>query len=179
MVKQAIASAGRARGQVLSDKPNLYRGLRKDKEPSFRTENFGRLLLIALNNWQEALAEGLRKKGFTDVRTSHISLLRHIDMDGTRITEIAERAGITKQAVGQLVKICESLNLVTTMPDEVDGRAKIVIFTDHGRKLILEQQAIIAAIDNAVEEKIGKQEFRNLRKHLTMLSDWPMAEGQN
>lgn len=163
----------------MSKNPNLYRGLRRDKEPSFRTENFGRLLLIALNNWQESLAKGLQEKGFKDVRSSHISLLRHIDMDGTRITEIAERAGITKQAVGQLVKVCESLNLVTTIPDKVDRRAKIVVFTDHGRELILEQQAIIAAIDAAVQERIGKREFKNLRRHLAKLSDWPMAEEQN
>ncbi|MEX0923729.1 MAG: MarR family transcriptional regulator [Rhodovibrionaceae bacterium] len=163
----------------MSNDSSLYRGLRKDKEPSFRTENFGRLLLVALNNWQESLAKGLQEKGFKDVRSSHISLLRHIDMDGTRITEIAERAGITKQAVGQLVKICTTLNLVTTKPDKVDGRAKIVIFTDHGRKLILEQQAIIAAIDAAVQQKVGKREFADLRKHLALLSDWPLTEERN
>lgn len=156
--------------------PTLYRGLRKDTAPRFRTENLGRLLLIAVNNWQEALAKGLQQRGFEDIRSSHISLLRHIDTDGTRITEIAERAGITKQAVGQLVKTCEALNLVETRPDESDGRAKIVAFTKQGRKLINDQQAIIAAIDAGIEERIGKREFKAFREQLAMLSDLPMME---
>ncbi|MBO6947341.1 MAG: winged helix-turn-helix transcriptional regulator [Rhodospirillales bacterium] len=152
---------------------DLYRGLKKDQQPSFRTENFGRLLLVALNNWQQALVEGLQAKGFEDVRTSHISLLRHIDMDGTRITEIAERAGISKQAVGQLVTICKALDLVMTETDPSDRRAKIVTFTEHGRRLIHEQQAIIEATDNAVRAKIGDKDFEKLRRQLAMLSDWP------
>tara|TARA_R110002073_G_scaffold311550_3_gene482645 strand:- start:253 stop:750 length:498 start_codon:yes stop_codon:yes gene_type:complete len=160
---------------ALSTPPTLYRGLNKDTEPLFRTENFGRLLLLALVNWQEALVHGLQEKGFKDIRSSHISLLRHIDSNGTRITDIAERAGITKQAVGQLIKICESLDLVSTTVDNLDRRAKIVAFTEYGRKLIAEQQTILSDIDDAIREKVGDKEFYELRDHLIQLSDWSLV----
>lgn len=149
----------------------LYRGLRKDEQPEYRTENLGRLLLAALNNWQEELAKGLQKKGFKSVRSSHISLLRHIDMEGTGITEIAQRAGITKQAVGQMVTVCKNLKLVKVVDDPKDRRAKIVTFTQYGRKLISEERSVIEKVDASVRDRLGERDFERLRAALTLLAD--------
>ncbi len=72
------------------------------------------------------------------LRESHTKLLPHIDLEGTRITTLADRVGISKQAVSELVDEMEEVGAVTRVPDPNDGRAKLVCFTDDGRRWILE-----------------------------------------
>jgi DNA-binding MarR family transcriptional regulator len=154
----------------------LYRGLAKDGQPAFRTGNLGRLLLHAHANWQVALARDLRNDGFPAVRRTHLNLLRHIDMEGTRITEIAERAGVTKQAVGQLVATCVEAGLVEVHCDPNDRRAKLVQFTDTGRSLILAQLNIFERIDAELSELLGEKAYMELRSSLEKLADqWQPA----
>jgi DNA-binding MarR family transcriptional regulator len=156
---------------IVKTKP--YRGLAEDIQYPWRTENLGRLLLVALANWQEALVEGLREAGFSTLSTTHINLLRHIDLSGTRITEIAERARITKQAVGQLVVACAELDLVRTVCDPSDRRAKMVLYTELGKAVILAQLNVILRIDAELDKLLGAAEHQRLRRILAKFSELP------
>ncbi len=149
----------------------LYRGLRKDRRHPWRNENLGRLLLVAVDNWQNALVRGLQEAGFRNFRGTHMHLLRHIDMGGTRITEIAERAGVTKQAIGKLIAACEKRDLVKTISDPTDGRAKIVLFTRQSRAVIMAERAVIRRIDAQLRRRLGPTAFAGLRASLTVLAD--------
>src|SRR5690606_29555992 len=120
------------KAQLEAKMSDIFRGLRDETTYPWRTSNLGRLFLMATINWQDALVQGLQEAGFPNVRSTHINLLRHIDLSGTRITEIAERAGITKQAVGQLVTACQKAGLVISAPDPDDRRAKVIMFTEQG-----------------------------------------------
>lgn len=66
------------------------------------------------------------------VSAAHIHVTRHLDRDGSRLTELAERAGMSKQAMGTLVDQCEAWGLVTRTPDPRDARARSVRFTADG-----------------------------------------------
>jgi len=66
------------------------------------------------------------------VSAAHIHITRHLAREGSRLTELAERAGITKQAMGALVDQCEAWGLVTRGPDPLDARARRVLFTADG-----------------------------------------------
>ncbi len=66
------------------------------------------------------------------VGAAHIHITRHLSLAGSRLTELAERAGMTKQAMGTLVDQCEAWGLVRREPDPVDGRARRIVFTDTG-----------------------------------------------
>ncbi|MEX0729643.1 MAG: MarR family winged helix-turn-helix transcriptional regulator [Aquisalimonadaceae bacterium] len=154
------------------ERQTLFRGLAKDRQPAFRTGNLGRLLLTAHTNWQGALARELRNEGFPSVRRTHLSLLRHIDMDGTRITEIADRAGVTKQAVGQLVATCVEAGLVDVVSDPNDRRAKLVRFTDAGRALILAQLNVFERLDAELIDLLGDKAYKDLRVTLEKFADW-------
>lgn len=153
--------------------PPLYRGLRRDKRHPWRNENLGRLLLVAVDNWQNALVRGLQEAGFRNFRGTHMHLLRYIDMGGTRITEIAARAGVTKQAIGKLIATCEKLALVKTIPDPTDARAKIVLFTKESRAVILAERAVIKRIDAQLRNRLGAAAFASLRASLMLLADSP------
>jgi DNA-binding MarR family transcriptional regulator len=148
------------------------RGLRPDREHPWRNQNIGRLLLASQINWQDALIRGLRENGFRAVRASHMNLLRHVDVGGTRITEIAERSRLTKQAVGQFLVACEAQKLVKTSTDATDRRAKIVTFTDRGKSLIEAERDVIAAIEAQVEAVLGARSYAHLRRSLGVLAQW-------
>ena len=66
------------------------------------------------------------------VSAAHIHITRHLAIDGSRLTELAHRAGMTKQAMGDLVDQCEAWGLVVRGPDPHDTRARRVSFTPAG-----------------------------------------------
>lgn len=82
---------------------------------------------------------------------SHIQITRHLAEDGSRLTELAHQAGITKQAMGKLVDQCMAWGLVERLPDSRDARATRVAFTPAGRQWL-------AAYRRAVEQ--AEAEFR-------------------
>ena len=66
------------------------------------------------------------------VGAAHIQITRHLDPEGARLTELARRAGMTKQAMGALVTQCEAWGMVTRQNDPTDARARKVVFTATG-----------------------------------------------
>jgi DNA-binding MarR family transcriptional regulator len=75
--------------------------------------------------------------GYNDLRPAHMPILMYVDHPphGTRITELAERAQMTKQSMGDLVADMEALGVVERIPDPTDRRAKIVRYTARGWEL--------------------------------------------
>ena len=68
----------------------------------------------------------------SQVSAAHIHITRHLALEGSRLTELAERAGMSKQAMGDLVDQCEAWGLVSREADPHDARARLVRFTPTG-----------------------------------------------
>jgi DNA-binding MarR family transcriptional regulator len=83
------------------------------------------------------------------VSAAHVHITRHLAPQGARLTELAERAGMSKQAMGDLVDQCEAWGLVTRDADPRDRRARIVKFTEAG---LAWQQAFRDAVAQAEAE---------------------------
>ncbi|MDP3139003.1 MAG: MarR family transcriptional regulator [Burkholderiaceae bacterium] len=83
------------------------------------------------------------------VSAAHIHITRHLALEGTRLGELAQRAGMSKQAMGELVDQCEAWGLVTREPDPHDGRARRIAFTPSG---LLWLQAFRDAVARAEAE---------------------------
>jgi len=66
------------------------------------------------------------------ISAAHIHITRHLALQGSRLTELAEAAGMSKQAMGKLVDQCEAWGLVTREDDPLDARARRVVFTPVG-----------------------------------------------
>ena len=111
----------------------------------------------------------LAATSFPDIRPAHSAVFRHIAPGGSRITELAERAQMTKQSMGSLVESLLERGYVHIAPDPRDGRAKIVCLTERGEAL--QQRAI--EISRTAEEEMGKLigevEMRQLRQLLERL----------
>lgn len=106
-----------------------------------------------------------------DIRPVHTNLFPHIDLHGTRITVIARRVGVSKQAVGQLVDEMEKMGVIERVPDPRDGRAKLVRFaqTDDGEHGILAGLRVLGQVEAELEAEIGTARWAALREALVHL----------
>ena len=133
-------------------------------------ENIGRLLLHAQRDFDAELNARLRERGYPDVRLAHSALFAHIDPEGTRSSELAERAGMTKQGMGQLVADLEKKGYVERVEDPADRRAKLVRLTKKGRHHVREAREIIGEIEETCVRRLGEGRLETLRAILKDLS---------
>lgn len=96
----------------------------------------------------DELIERLHAAGYTDITAAHHPVFYNLDLLGTRLTELAARAGMTHQAMGESVASLAELGYLERVPDPVDKRAKLVVLTPRGRKAVRRARAIVAEIDD-------------------------------
>lgn len=122
----------------------------------WRRHNPGRLLDNALRRFEDRVMELMRAAGHTQTRRSHVNLTRHLDLDGTRITELARRAAMTNAAMTELIDQCEALGLVERATDPADGRARVVCFTVAGLAWLDAFGRAVARAQKEMAEEIGQ-----------------------
>jgi DNA-binding MarR family transcriptional regulator len=111
------------------------------------------------------LFERLREEGFEHVREGHGCVFGFIDIEnGSRLTEIAERAGLTKQAVGEAATELERLGYAERVPDPTDKRAKIIKLTPSGIEACLTGRRIFAEIEREWAEQFGEELVASMRE---------------
>jgi DNA-binding MarR family transcriptional regulator len=130
--------------------------------------NLGQLLLRSARLF-DTMAFSRWSKHHRGIRRAHLQLMPHLDLEGTRITELARRAEITKQAVGQLVTDMEEAGYVERRPDPSDQRAKLVVLTRRGRKAMLEGLAVFKGIEAELREAVGAETVDGLVAGLAAL----------
>jgi DNA-binding MarR family transcriptional regulator len=94
----------------------------------------------------EEITERMEAAGYPDAPSRHHPVFENVDPEGTRVTVLAARAGITHQAMAQLVAELEERQLVERVADPSDGRARLVRLTEDGRAVVrdaIEQIALI------------------------------------
>ena len=91
------------------------------------------------------------------VSAAHIHITRHLGLQGTRLTDLAQQAGMTKQAMGNLVNQCEAWGLVRKEDDPVDARAKRVVFTETGVAWLRAFQAAVQQAEAEMREQVGHE----------------------
>lgn len=130
--------------------------------------NLGQLLMRAARLF-DGMAFARWCADHPGVRRAHLQLMPHLDLEGTRITELARRAEITKQAVGQLVADMEEAGYVERRPDPGDGRAKMVVLTEQGRRGMLDGLQTFARLASELEGEVGPERMSNLLDGLQAL----------
>ena len=132
-------------------------------------------LSVLLNAAERSLAsrleEGLRAAGFADLRAAHAQVFVAIDVEGSRLTDLAARAGMTKQAMGELVRYLEQHGYLDVAPDSRDRRAKLIRPTAHGWDAHEISTALVVENDRRLAERLGEQALRQLRAHLRRIGE--------
>jgi DNA-binding MarR family transcriptional regulator len=135
-----------------------------------RREDFVALLFAAADGLVAQLSERLQAAGYGDVRGAHGCVFGNLEADGMRLTELAERAGMTKQAVGEAVTDLERLGYAERVADPSDGRAKIICLTERGHEAQRVGFQIIADIEAEWVERFGSEAVQRMRSMLLDLT---------
>jgi MarR family transcriptional regulator, temperature-dependent positive regulator of motility len=129
-----------------------------------------RLLVECSRDLEACLRAGLREAGYGDVRPAHFAVFRYLGPEGSRVTELAEAAGMTQQSMGEFVAYLERLGFVERRPDPRDGRARIVVPTEAGREGIAAAAGLLAETEADLAERLGKEKLGSLVALLEELS---------
>ncbi|MGE5636091.1 MAG: MarR family winged helix-turn-helix transcriptional regulator [Nocardioidaceae bacterium] len=111
----------------------------------------------------------LGDEGYPELRPGHGCVFRHMDRDGMRLTELAERGGLTKQAVGEVVDDLEQLGYVERVPDPADRRAKIIRLTEHGIEAGRAALRIFDDVERRWAATVGEERVAALRETVEAL----------
>lgn len=104
---------------------------------------------------------------FDDLRPSHGNAMEQLELeDGLRLTDLAVRAGITAQSMGELVDDLEFKGYVERHPDPKDRRAKRIYLTGRGRKNARVGKRATADVEDYLAERLGQERYELLRSTL-------------
>ena len=108
----------------------------------------------------------LRQAGHPAIRQGHGCVFRFIHEGGSRLTDLAESSGLSKQSVGEVVDDLEKLGYVERAQDPQDGRAKVIRLTEQGADAHRTALEIFAEIERGYEERHGAERVAMMRELL-------------
>jgi DNA-binding MarR family transcriptional regulator len=137
-------------------------------EDGWRQTHLGRLMGLAMRRFDARVLHlmadnvdvpltlsNLAARG--QVSAAHIHITRHLALEGSRLTDLAELAGMSKQAMGKLVDQCEAWGLVTRVADARDARAKLVHFTPDGLAWLNAFQQAVTQAEAELRQAVGSE----------------------
>lgn len=126
----------------------------------------GQLLGRLLAAFRAELFSKVRDAGHPTVRPAHMHVFGNIDWTGTRLTELAARAGMTLPSMLELVDELDRWGYLERRADPSDGRAKLITLTREGRRAITTALRAVREIERAYAHAIGEDRFLSLRNNL-------------
>ncbi len=139
-----------------------------------RRRSLGAQLLVAQRHFADAFHARMDAAGFADVRPGAGNLLEHLGPAGSTVAAMAQRAGITPQAMVQVVDDLEAKGYVGRIASPTDRRAKLVRLTARGKRMIDKAAGILGELEAGLATRLGSKRFTELRKMLDEIAD-----GQN
>ena len=131
----------------------------------------GLLLRLPYLAIERRVAERLAEKGFGDFRPAHNQVLQHLPPNGTRLSELASAANITKQSMMQLVDVLERSGYLTRRSDPTDGRAQLILPTARAKAVYRIVHEAIGQVEREWEKKLGTKRLASLRADLRSLCE--------
>ena len=134
------------------------------------TLDLATLMLIAYRAMDDQVMRAMHQAGFK-VTVAQGRLAQRIAPDGSRLTELAEQAQVTKQTAGLLVDALEREGLVERVPDPADGRARLIRFTERGQIASARAIETVMGVECTWIEHLGPELAESLREALTKLRE--------
>lgn len=126
----------------------------------------GKLLGQAYGKWQSQTYSALAQRGFTDIRPAHSPVFRFLDSNGSRVVELAEKTGITKQSMAYLVNDLHAAGYVSIDVDPEDRRAKTIKLTPKGMTAANAIAGLSRELESRLADSLGKGDLERLRSLL-------------
>jgi DNA-binding MarR family transcriptional regulator len=135
------------------------------------TPNVGVLLFLPYRAMETRVFEDLATAGFDDLTPAQARVFQRIAPEGSRLTALAEQAGISKQAAGFLVDQLERSGYIERVADPADGRARLVRIAPRGRRSVEVSRETVAAVEAEWTAHLGSGRMEQLRGILTDLRE--------
>ena len=133
--------------------------------------NVGILLFLPYRAMEARVFEGLAAAGFDDFTPAQARVFARIAPNGSRLTDLAAQAGITKQSAGFLVDQLERAGYVDRVPDPADGRARLVRIAERGARSVEVSGRIVVEVEAEWTAHVGAARMAQLREILTDLRE--------
>jgi DNA-binding MarR family transcriptional regulator len=133
--------------------------------------NTGLLLYLPYRAMETRVFEELAAAGFDDFTPSQARVFQRIAPKGSRLSDLARQAGITKQSAAFLVDQLERLGYVHRVPDPYDGRARLVRIAERGTRSVETARRVVAQVESEWEAHLGSRRWAQLRRILTDLRE--------
>ncbi len=135
----------------------------------------GALLRVPAQAIQRRIIKGLNAAGFEELRVPHMAVLQYPGPDGVRQGVLAERAGMSKQAMNQLLRSLERLGYIVRSDAPDEGRARIIRFSKRGRAAYSRISDILRDIEREWSAELGTQRFSQLKEMLFRVWESPLT----
>ncbi|WP_067547167.1 MarR family winged helix-turn-helix transcriptional regulator [Nocardia crassostreae] len=126
-----------------------------------------KLLVQVTHSFEQELNRDLRAELDESLRPAHYAVFRHLNPEGSRVTALAESAGMTQQSMGELVTHLEKCGYVERHADPEDRRARLVVATESGRAALVFAGERIRAIEDELRTELGTDGLDELRQLLS------------
>jgi len=107
--------------------------------------------------FQAHMVRSAHERGRPDIKPAHNFLFAILGDDGDRAASLAQRAGITRQSMGEVIRDLVDLGILEMAPDPQDGRAKIVRYTPEGKRFASEGFRHLRELERVFEEEFGEE----------------------
>ena len=128
------------------------------------------LMFVSYRAMDERVREAMRDAGY-DVTVAQARIAQRIAEDGTRLTELADRAQVTKQTASLLVAALEREGLVERVPDPDDGRARLIRLSARGRQAAQRAMEVVIGVEREWTEHLGPELTDRMREGLVRLRE--------
>jgi DNA-binding MarR family transcriptional regulator len=134
----------------------------------------GALLRVPAQAIHRRIINELNAAGFDELRVPHMAVLQFPGPDGSRPGLLAERAGMSKQAMNQLLRSLEGIGYLARSDDPDEGRARIVHLTKRGRAAYAKIHEILQDIEREWSAELGPKDFSQLKGLLLRVWESPL-----
>jgi len=135
----------------------------------------GALLRVPSHAIHRRIIDELNAAGFEEFRLPHMAVLQFPGPDGARPIELAERAGMSKQAMNQLLRSLEDAGYIHRSDAPHQGRARIVHLTDRGQAAYAKIHEILRTVEDEWRAELGPEPFDELKALLLRVWESPLV----
>ena len=140
-------------------------------EPDGEHQNLALLCFYPSRAMEARLLATVTAEGFDDLTLAQARLAARIGPHGTRLTDLAEQALVTKQTAGHLVDQLQRAGYVRRVPDPTDARARLVQIAERGQALVAIARRVEAEVEAEWTAHLGEETTAQLRAALTRLRE--------
>lgn len=130
------------------------------------SNNLPRLLREFSGDYERRIWKKLAGRGYPEIRPAHSQVFANLGMGSVRVTELAERAQVTQQAMGKMLKELERMGYINRAIDSSDKRAKEIRLTDRGIQLAEDCLEVVDEVRAHYDSVIGATDLALLEEHL-------------